>query len=205
MLCAISAAVLLALALAAITLFGWLWPSYNSFSQLELLWIVAPGEVEKERIWRLVLPLEALDFGAQGPPPSTTQGVVQRVSESVGVARLLSPDGRRQQSQAWVHTWTFRPTTESARDRTPLLVFINRASGGRQGEATLVHLRALLSDHQASACCPAAKLARARRACALCSLAPRVLIALPPSIRHRSRPFARRCQCDDSGAPARSL
>ena len=42
---------------------GFLWPSSKPFAQLELLWSVAPREAERERIWRLILPPEALDFG----------------------------------------------------------------------------------------------------------------------------------------------
>ena len=76
--------------------------------------------------------------------------MTKRLSEKLDVARLLSPDGRKSQQQQWEHHWTFKPQTKSAADRTPLLVFINRASGGRQGEATLVHLRALLSPQQVS-------------------------------------------------------
>ena len=77
--------------------------------------------------------------------------VVQRVTDTVpSVARLLSPDPRRlrERQQAWETSWTFQPKSEAARDCTPLLVFINRASGGRQGEATLVQLRSLLSPQQ---------------------------------------------------------
>ena len=131
---------------------GWLWPSTKPFYQLELLWTVAPRDSERARIWRLILPPEALDFGeskererASSQPATTT---LQRMSETVSSRiSLLSPD-RRGAPAAWEHSWTFRPQTEAARDRTPLLVFINRASGGRQGEATLVQLRALLSPQQ---------------------------------------------------------
>jgi hypothetical protein len=126
---------------ASLLLLLWIWPSTGTFAQLELLWTVAPREEERRRIWRLILPPEALDFGeAPRPSPGTSQ--------SSYFPRLLSPDPRKQQQLAWEHKWTFRPQTESARDRTPLLVFINRASGGRQGEATLVQLRALLSPQQ---------------------------------------------------------
>jgi hypothetical protein len=129
-----------------------LWPT-GAASKLELLWTVAPREAERRRIWRLILPSEALVFNEVKSPQAAPQerSVVKRVSERLDVARLLSPDGRKSQQQ-WEHHWTFRPQTESARDRTPLLVFINRASGGRQGEATLVHLRALLSPQQVGAC-----------------------------------------------------
>ena len=138
--------------LLGLMIIGWLWPSSKPFAQLELLWTVAPREAERARIWRLILPQEALDFGEskeeKATPPPVPTSVVQRVSQTVGVARLLSPDSRRGHQQAWEHNWTFRPVNDFARDRTPLLVFINRASGGRQGEATLVQLRALLSPQQ---------------------------------------------------------
>ena len=138
--------------IVGIVLIGYLWP--ESREKMELFWTVAPRDAERARIWRLILPNEALDFGdaaSKGPPaPEAAAGatVVKRLSNNLGVARLLSPDGRRGQQSAWEHNWTFRPQTEAARDRTPLLVFINRASGGRQGEATLVQLRALLSPQQ---------------------------------------------------------
>ena len=97
--------------LLVIFIIGWLWPS--SSRQLELLWTVAPREAERMRIWRLILPNEALDFGSPAAKPSPVQGapgerpatLVKRVSESVGVARLLSPDARRQ-SSSWEHNWT---------------------------------------------------------------------------------------------------
>lgn len=76
--------------------------------------------------------------------------MIQRVSETVSTAATLA--GRWQQSTSkWQHTWTFHPTTQAARDCTPLLVFVNRGSGGRQGEATLVQMRALLSAQQVRA------------------------------------------------------
>ena len=147
--------------LLMLLIIGWLWPASKPFAQLELLWTVAPREAERARIWRLILPPDALDYGEEAIPRSTAASsgsdrrspmkasVVQRVTDTVRVARLLSPDPRRRdRQQAWEHSWTFRPATEAARDCTPLLVFINRASGGRQGEATLAQLRSLLSPQQ---------------------------------------------------------
>ena len=140
-----SAAVLL-VTFVAVLFISWVWPTTR---QLDLLWSV-PREAERARILRLVLPADALDFGSAHPSSPDAKDpanqkkslrghVVQRLSESLSL---------QHQNQAWQHSWTFRPTTSAARDRTPLLVFINRASGGREGETTLVHLRALLSPQQ---------------------------------------------------------
>ena len=185
-----------------VLLISWIWPS--SQHPLDLLWTVAPRDDDRARIWRLILPTEALDFGAPEEPAaaaaaaaaatsastataSSRASMVKRVSESVGVARLLSPDHRRQQPTASEHSWTFRPQTDSARDRTPLLVFINRGSGGRQGEATAVHLRALLSPQQARAAPTprhATPHAHAQRAT---PHAPRATPHAPRLTRHASR------------------
>lgn len=116
-------------------------------------------EEARARLWRLILPEQLLDFGEATPPTSppakgaeaaseklrlrSAASLAQRVRHSI--AELRTPT---LQPQLWQNSWTYRPSAEVARDRTPLLVFINRGSGGRQGEATLVQLKALLSAHQ---------------------------------------------------------
>ena len=134
---------LILITLAIVILSSWLWPGSQGLD-----FDVRTADSERARIWRLILPPDALDFGDASVPQSPNDGrdrtssIVQRVRSSM--SELRHP----YQLHAWQHTWTYRPTTEAARDCTPLLVFINRASGGRQGEATLVHLNALLSPQQ---------------------------------------------------------
>jgi diacylglycerol kinase (ATP) len=116
-------------------------------------------EEARARLWRLILPEQLLDFGEATPPTSppakgaeaaseklrlrSAASLAQRVRHSI--AELRTPT---LQPQLWQNSWTYRPSAEVARERTPLLDFINRGSGGRQGEATLVQLKALLSAHQ---------------------------------------------------------
>ena len=136
----LNAILLLLMTTGVILLISCLWPASRPH---EMPW--TPREPERQCIRRFILPPDALRFNEPNLPlASTTKAasVVQRMSES------FTPSARRQ-LQAWEYSWTFHPTTPAARDCTPLLVFINRGSGGRQGEAALLQMRALLSPQQA--------------------------------------------------------
>jgi len=88
------------------------------------------------------------------PSRLTSSTVVQRVSSEA--ARLVSAGLRSPSSRVFVppapkpnpHAFTFDHSVRSGHECTPLLVFVNPASGGRQGQAALTQLRALLSEHQ---------------------------------------------------------
>ena len=64
---------------------GWLWPATKPFAQLELLWTVAPRESERARIWRLILPAEALDFGDAEMALATQQWDLARDGDPTGL------------------------------------------------------------------------------------------------------------------------
>eukprot|EP00965_Chrysotila_dentata_P191988 6174894-Pleurochrysis_carterae.AAC.1 len=147
---ALHSLVIILLTLAVIILACRVWPA--AYFQHELLWTVAPREVERFRIRNLILPTEALDFGA--PPTSTAKqnlpappppSVVQRVVQAT-TANLVRSSERAVAVNP--HKWLFRSTSPAAFDCTPLLVFVNRTSGGRQGQTAMSQLRNLLSPHQ---------------------------------------------------------
>ena len=115
-----SITVVLTATVVTLIVINYLWPD-GAASRLELLWTVAPREAERRRIWRLILPSEALVFNEVKSPQAATQeerSMTKRLSEKLDVARLLSPDGRKSQQQQWEHHWTFKPQTKSAADRT---------------------------------------------------------------------------------------
>lgn len=80
--------------------------------------------------------------------------VVQRMSSEA--ARLVSAGLRTPGSRTPAppppkpnpHAFVFDHSAPSAHECTPLLVFVNPASGGRHGQAALTRLRSLLSEHQ---------------------------------------------------------
>lgn len=146
----LSSAVLIFTAFMVILFVSWLWPATRplTLNGLDL----HSHEAEQARIQQLILPTEALHYErADTAPPALdstpavrarASSVVQIVSQKVG---LRSPHAPKESS---LHRWTFEPRDEAARDRTPLLVFINRGSGGQQGGSMLVALHALLSPQQ---------------------------------------------------------
>ena len=145
-----SSAILFAATITALLLLSCLCTSVP-FAPLELLFAVQPPPPEsvRSRIRRLILPAEALEHrhnGAPATPSGTahlTTAVAKRLSEAATGLRH-----RRSTVAAQLHTWTFNPLCAAARDCTPLLVFVNRGSGGRQGEQVVSQLRALLSPPQ---------------------------------------------------------
>ena len=94
------------------------------------------------------------DGGATSPSPSSSLGerstVVQRVlTRGHEAASLLRSPSGKQRPHPSPHAFVFDPTVAAAHDVTPLLVFVNPGSGGRQGQAALAQLRSLLSPQQA--------------------------------------------------------
>ena len=92
--------------------------------------------------------------GATSPSPSSSLGerstVVQRVlTRGHEAASLLRSPSGKQRPHPSPHAFVFDPTVAAAHDVTPLLVFVNPGSGGRQGQAALAQLRSLLSPQQA--------------------------------------------------------
>lgn len=111
----------------------------QSQGERELLWTVDLTESEKRRIFSLLLPHAALEWPkARETTPRRRSHLVKRVGEATGLVSSV------QQEQGG---WVFRPELAGT-DCTPLLVFVNRGSGGRQGAASLLHLRRVLSPHQ---------------------------------------------------------
>ena len=95
-----NAAALVLVTAGAVILMNLLWPSSHPH---EMLWMVAPRDVECQRIRRLVLPLEALRFDKTKLPTASTSkaaSVVQRI-----IPESFSTTTRRQQ-QAVDHSWT---------------------------------------------------------------------------------------------------
>lgn len=103
----------------------------------ELLWTVDTTETEQWRVRTLILPREALEWpkAACTTPQSKSARIVKRVGEATGLRSI--------QQAGWVFKPNFAP-----HNCTPLLVFVNCGSGGRQGAAMLLQLRGLLSPHQ---------------------------------------------------------
>lgn len=149
---------LIILTLLLMLLLCWLWPASSSpLQSLELHWTVEPRESERRKIQRLILPTDAIAFETTASPPeasasiaaSPASSVVRRMSASVSAATghltgLYVPE---QGMGANPYKWRFLPNS-APRGITPLLVFVNRGSGGRQGEALLAHFRRLLSPQQ---------------------------------------------------------
>ena len=126
-------ALLIASSVGAMLLLLILWPQ----GERELLWTVETTESEQRRIHGLILPHAALEWPkAASPAPRRSAQLVKRVGEAAGLVSTTQQGG-----------WVFRPELAGS-DCTPLLVFVNRGSGGRQGAATLLHLRRLLSPYQ---------------------------------------------------------
>ena len=113
----------------------WFWP--QGFER-ELLWTVETTESEQRRMRTLILPREALEWPKVVPttPQSKSAQIVQRVGEATGLRSSTQQGG-----------WVFKPEL-APHDGSPLLVFVNRGSGGRQGAAMLPKLRRMLSPHQ---------------------------------------------------------
>ena len=98
----------------------------------DIMWMVAPQDAERSRIRRLILPTDAIELSR--PVPPTGRSRLPSLSGGFGTSARHSQ-----------HSWTFDPKAAAAQDCTPLLVFVNPGSGGRQGRATLLALRSLLS------------------------------------------------------------
>ena len=118
-----------------ILLVTWFW---SQGFERELLWTVETTESEQRRIRTLILPHEALEWPKAVPatPQSKSARIVKRVGEATGLRSSTQQGG-----------WVFKPDL-APHDCTPLLAFVNRGSGGRQGAAMLHQLRRLLSPHQ---------------------------------------------------------
>ena len=126
-------AVLIALTIGVMLALIWC----QSQGQRELLWTVDLTESEKRRTLSLLLPHTALEWPkARETTPRRRSHLVKRVGEATGLVSSAQQGG-----------WVFRPELAGT-DCTPLLVFVNRGSGGRQGAASLLHLRRVLSPHQ---------------------------------------------------------
>lgn len=126
-------AVLIALTIGVMLALLYLWPQ----GERELLWTVDLTESEKRRTLSLLLPQTALEWPkARETTPRRRSQLVKRVGEATGLVSSTQQGG-----------WVFRPELAGT-DCTPLLVFVNRGSGGRQGAASLLHLRRVLSPHQ---------------------------------------------------------
>ncbi|KAL1527213.1 hypothetical protein AB1Y20_015892 [Prymnesium parvum] len=140
---------LLATALLVLLIFRWRWPAPP---QPQLTWTLQ-GELERSRIRGLLLPTAALKPRDPHPTADTpsksrvSREVVRRVQavgDHISAAAGLESRARR----AHLYSWVFSPHAADPRDYTPLLVFVNCGSGGRQGEEALSQLQALLSEQQ---------------------------------------------------------
>ena len=126
-------AVLISLTLGVMLALLWC----QSQGERELLWTVDLTESEKRRTLSFLLPHTALEWPkARETTPRRKSHLVKRVGEATGLVSSAQQGG-----------WVFRPELAGT-DCTPLLVFVNRGSGGRQGAASLLHLRRVLSPHQ---------------------------------------------------------
>jgi hypothetical protein len=132
----LSSALLIAVTVCAMLFLFQLLPQ----GERELFWTVESTEAEQRRIRSLILPYTALEWPKQASstPSKTGRGaqLVKRVGEAAGLVSSTQQGG-----------WIFKPELAGT-DCTPLLVFVNRGSGGRQGAASLLQLRRLLSPHQ---------------------------------------------------------
>ena len=122
----------------------------------ENLFTPESSAADRARIARLAIPADAIRLRTAGgdttpraegkgspmttmpPPPARAsfmrRGAPAHTKSGVGVGSS-------------VHSWTFEPSGATS-ECTPLLVFVNRSSGGREGQLTLARLRSLLSPHQ---------------------------------------------------------
>lgn len=126
---------LLASALLFLFIFRWLNPETP---KSHLTWSLQ-GEIDRSRIRGLLLPTAAILPREPPAPFNPTKSLVSRE-----VVRRVQSLTRRSNPYSWV----FTPLPTQARNCTPLLVFVNPGSGGRQGEEALSQLRALLSPQQ---------------------------------------------------------
>lgn len=145
--------------LAVVWLVRVAWPSPHR----DLLWTDPPATA-REHIRRLILPAEAIrlrkpaEASSLSAPTATPAAslskrsgttVVQRVSTEAAriAAGMRSPTSRAAPS-ASAHCFSYDSSSPFAHECTPLLVFVNPTSGGRQGQETLAQLRALLTEPQ---------------------------------------------------------